>query len=937
MSERAFQCVDFQNGKFPANKVGVNKVSNSHPHGHRLSDASVRLGEASGSMSALVELEREGDESFCPPSCPSSAHARSDISPAANDISLGSIAAPDASSTLRLLALVLIIAIICGMANYALHLFVMWGSCPLGIEMCPLLGVEPAPWWVKALVCSSAGFVLGKGVSVLNIERHVRGGGSKMVHCSISLGQPIPLRAAFFRLIITTINLGSGIPLGYEAPSIFISASVAQSIGILCKMKSVEALSILASVGAASGVAAIFNSPMSGILYAMEEVASVSLNRFTKNTVIFIMMSAATAAAVCTKLHEIFEAPDSKIFRPRSAEKKLWDPHFFSPQIWLPLAFFVGICAVLWGIAWMRITLWLRKHVRRLPLWMLWGGCGVIVSIIHSVVQLFAVGDSCHPWGVRGDFLDMVNARCDGRSGLLVFVVLLLTKGATSAICAAADCSAGLLGPTLVTGGLLGGTVGWVITILFDVADADRFVEPCVCLGMCALFGTVFRFPVTAMLVILELATIECYYMILPIVFASATAAWFGSFWLRMSSWVDELLAQEAALNPDLDVARVLRTKVTGISESDDMNSLSPQPSNNDSFAAAQAPSMIECELLRDIVFEPDRMSEKSKESHCYFLHRNLPLGGGNMNMSRRPSHQSTGSHFSNENSNKVFPSLATLALRQGGLGDSLGDKNPRKGSLGNSSGGNSAGIPSEYTIAEHSELDIPLPLSSEYSLPHTNSGGGQKPHTSRSLEHCQLSPKSNSFSGIQSQLSLHAQRLRLMGAMDVQSSGLPDGSHTEMEATRSPAADGARFHVSIDLGDGRSAERTTTDNSIFEMTPDSAGAPTSSREGTASISLSHRSAETSPTENTAQVLSSEDVIEILPGDVSTRTSSGDDAAQTSSGLGSIETAPAYAASAPRLSAPAGPNILRAAGSRARTSSGLGSRETMPADGTARI
>lgn len=634
----------------PSPKITVSKCKGSKPDEYKKvgNKAAANFVPADAIPNSVSDFDREA--SFAPTTCSSAGF----MSQASND--------DKSSPTLKLLSIVLLIALFCGLANYVLHLFVSLASCPLGIESCPWK-MQAQPWWVRAIVCSCAGFVLGKGVSVFDIEKHVRGGGSRMVHNSLLHGRQIPLIAAFFRLIITSINLGVGIPLGYEAPSIFISTSVAQSVGIYFQMRSPNALSILASVGAASGVAAVFNSPMSGVAYAMEEVAAVSLNKFTKNIVVFIMISASTAAAVQRRLHDAWPYSDSKIFRPHGAVDT-WGPKHFPSEIWLPLAFIMGLLAVTWGTWWIRITLWVRKRVNYLPLWKSWGVCGLLVSIIQSLVQVFLVGDTCHPWGVRGDFLDKVNDKCDGRSGWTVFVVLLVTKGVTSVICASVDSSGGLLGPTLTTGALLGGSFGHLVSWLLNEQDSRVYVEPCVCLGMCSLFGTVFRFPVTGMLVILELAAMESYHMILPIAFASATASWCGSMWLRMSSWVHELLEQEAVLNPEVpetDDANMFKQVFIkrGAPGMDDEMSPCDMGPDADSHATLPLPSRLECELMRDFFCE-DRPSDKSFASRdmslishygkdspsLYSFNRHVLPGAPNF-FARRPSHGSVESNHS--------------------------------------------------------------------------------------------------------------------------------------------------------------------------------------------------------------------------------------------------------------------------------------------------
>jgi len=203
----------------------------------------------------------------------------------------------------------------------------------------------------------------------------------------------------------------------------------------------------------------------------------------------------------------------------------------------------------------------------------------------------------------------------------------------------------------------MGGLFGHAISFIVNEPNTWRFVEPCVCLGMCALFGCVFRFPVTAMLVILELVDNEPYFMILPIVFAAATAAWFGSTWLHVSSWVDELLEQEAEINPETESFNEMCIKrfYGDVTDAEIKGTLSPNASvaSTISHVHSLSPSRLECELLRDVVqdhpsersfmsFIPSLPDSPSTQSGVRLQPAFLP--GTNY---RRPSHCSTSSRGS--------------------------------------------------------------------------------------------------------------------------------------------------------------------------------------------------------------------------------------------------------------------------------------------------
>ena len=103
----------------------------------------------------------------------------------------------------------------------------------------------------------------------------------------------ITVKSLFLKILAAVISLSSGFAVGTEGPSAEIGAMVAVQIE---KFFSIPAkfLKVIISVGASSGIAAVFVSPITGIVFAIESIAY----KFFQNYIIFIMVGAFSAFSI---------------------------------------------------------------------------------------------------------------------------------------------------------------------------------------------------------------------------------------------------------------------------------------------------------------------------------------------------------------------------------------------------------------------------------------------------------------------------------------------------------------------------------------------------------------------------------------------------------------------------------------------------------------
>src|SRR5437588_11632203 len=109
-------------------------------------------------------------------------------------------------------------------------------------------------------------------VLVIHVFPAVRGSGVNQTKAALYIYHGyIPFRTRVGKFITSALAIGSGHSLGPEDPSLQIGASLASALGRYLKL-SRDKLRLIAPVGAAAGLAAAFNAPISAVLFVIEEV-----------------------------------------------------------------------------------------------------------------------------------------------------------------------------------------------------------------------------------------------------------------------------------------------------------------------------------------------------------------------------------------------------------------------------------------------------------------------------------------------------------------------------------------------------------------------------------------------------------------------------------------------------------------------------------------
>lgn len=161
----------------------------------------------------------------------------------------------------------------------------------------PYKTIPNLPIWYLYLVPTVAMFIVNYLVSKDHGIREY--GVNEIAESILQNKMTLKIKTLFFKVVASALSLSSGFAVGTEGPSAGIGAMIAYQIHKLFKLPAIL-IKMMISVGASSGIAAIFVSPITGMAFAIESIAY----QFIKQYVGYLILSSVIAFAVATQYLE---------------------------------------------------------------------------------------------------------------------------------------------------------------------------------------------------------------------------------------------------------------------------------------------------------------------------------------------------------------------------------------------------------------------------------------------------------------------------------------------------------------------------------------------------------------------------------------------------------------------------------------------------------
>jgi chloride channel protein, CIC family len=344
------------------------------------------------------------------------------------------------------------------------------------------------------LVPSLTGLLIA--VLVLHVFPLARGSGVNQTKAALYIYNGyIPLRTAIGKFLTAALAIGSGQSLGPEDPSLQIGAGLASALGRKLHL-SRDRMRLIAPVGAAAGLAAAFNAPISAVLFVIEEV----IGRWSAGILGSVVLSAVSSVVIMRLFlgsESLFRIPPVELTHP-----------------WELLAYAIlGVAGGLASLVFAGGIAILRPKLKAMPRWTQYfqpALAGLIIGGIAALgaPQIMGTGYSFMDEAIRGQFTWQFLGILAGLK--ILSTILSFTSGTPG----------GMFAPTLFIGAMLGAFIAGLEHLLVPHLAVSTATYALV--GMGVLFAGFLRAPMTSVFMVLEVS--GNYSIILPVIVANTVA-----------------------------------------------------------------------------------------------------------------------------------------------------------------------------------------------------------------------------------------------------------------------------------------------------------------------------------------------------------------------------------------------------------------------------
>jgi CIC family chloride channel protein len=404
----------------------------------------------------------------------------------------------------------------------------------------------PASPWGPLIILVPVLGALGVAFLVKNFAPEAKGHGvpevMDAIHYQKGAIRPV---VAVIKSVASALSIGSGGSVGREGPIIQIGSAFGSTVGKLLRMSPYERI-ILIAAGAGGGIAATFNTPVGGMLFAVE----LLLQEVSVKTLVPVAVSTVTA----TYIGQIFFGAHPSFVIPA------FETPYFQLANPLVLLTYVGLGAIM-GLA---STLCIKSiyffedffelrirggyYSRHLL------GMFLVGVLIYLSMTLFG------HYYVEGVGYSTIQDILSGlRLPLYLMLLLFILKLFATSLTLGSGGSGGIFSPSLFLGATLGGAYGLVLAGLFPALPIS---PPAFAVaGMAGMVGGVTGAAMTAIVMIFEM-TLD-YSVILPITITVAISYGIRKLLSRESIYTQKLFRRGHAI-PDTLRTSLIQVKMAG-------------------------------------------------------------------------------------------------------------------------------------------------------------------------------------------------------------------------------------------------------------------------------------------------------------------------------------------------------------------------------------
>ncbi|MBV1698778.1 MAG: chloride channel protein [Hyphomicrobiales bacterium] len=362
----------------------------------------------------------------------------------------------------------------------------------------------PGPWRAFIILVPVIGGLIVTFL-ITNFAPEARGHGVPEVMDAIyyreGLIRPV---VALIKSLASALSIGTGASVGREGPIIQIGAALGSTLGQIVRMAPWQRITLVAA-GAGAGIAATFNTPIGGVMFAIE----LMMPELSARTFLPVALATGTATFVGRiffGIHPAFVIPSALLASQAPAS-------LTALLLYALLGGLIGLAAAgfIRGLSFAEDALeWIENPYLR-----------NIAGMLFIGVLIYALFVGAGHYHVEGVGYSTIQAILNGSLSLPALLLLLfVAKLAATSVSIGAGASGGIFSPSLFMGATIGGAFGLLVNAIVPISDFS--VTTCAIVGMAAMVGGGTGAAMTAVTMIFEMT--RDYDLVMPSIIAVALA-----------------------------------------------------------------------------------------------------------------------------------------------------------------------------------------------------------------------------------------------------------------------------------------------------------------------------------------------------------------------------------------------------------------------------
>jgi CIC family chloride channel protein len=415
----------------------------------------------------------------------------------------------------------------------------------------------------------------------------------------------------YSHIITSGITVGFGGSAGLEAPIVITGSAIGSNIASHLGFGDKERVLLLAC-GAASGIAAVFNCPIAGVIFAIE----VLLTDITIPLFIPLLISTATSIIVSKLLYR------GQLFYLITND---WYYHA------IPFYVILGLICGLVSVYMTRVSLFIEDKMETKKenyFKALLGGL-LLCGLIFLFPPLFGEGYTTVTSLLNGSFHDVLNNgafsafRDNPWVLLLIVLMIVVIKPIATALTLGSGGNGGIFAPSLFTGAMAGFGFAFLVNLTgISTLHINNFVA----VGMAGILAGVVHAPLTAIFLIAEIT--GGYVLFVPLMIVSAISYFISRYFEPYSIYTKKLAQNGHLFTGDKDTNVLRQILLDDLIEIEFIPLLITDPfsklieaftkSNRNIFPVVDGENnfkgIIQLDNIKELLFQPE-------------LHANLTIG----------------------------------------------------------------------------------------------------------------------------------------------------------------------------------------------------------------------------------------------------------------------------------------------------------------------